>query len=206
MKKLIAILALTCLTTSMAFAINDDGVNSLGVYFDAPGFNSNCLDYTPSVPANMYFVLANCSEDIIGGFEFGWNFDPDPAGLYFILGTILPPNALNIGDDHNFIVGIGAPYPTDVATVLADMSLLFLAPGIAADLTVGPSVPASIPGEAAFVSGNSELFPMNFSTFDGELVTRDSQGWVRPGVGAVPCPGPIAVEDQSWGNVKSLYR
>ena len=206
MKKLIVILALTCFTTSMAFAINDTGDNSLGVYFDAPDFNQNCLDYAPSAPANMYFVLANCTEDIIGGFEFGWAFDPDPAGLYFILSTVLPPNALNIGDDNNFIVGIGAPYPTDVATVLVDMSLLFLAPGIMADVTVGPSVPASIDGEAAFVSGNSELFPLNYSTFDGEFVTRDNLGWVRPGVAAIPCPAPIAVEESSWGSLKAMYK
>jgi len=206
MKKLIVILALTCLTTSMAYAINDSGDNSLGVYFDAPEFNVNCLDYQTSVPSNMYFVLANCTEELIGGFEFGWAFDPDPAGMYFILGTVLPPNALNIGDDQNFIVGIGSPYPSDVATVLVEMSLLFLAPGIIADITVGPSEPASIDGEAAFVSGNSELFAMNYSTFDGVFVTRDVLGWVRPGVGAIPCPGPIAVEDQSWGNVKAMYK
>jgi len=206
MKKLLVFLALTSLFATTAFAINDTGENSLGVYFDAPDFNMNCLEYQVSVPTNMYFVLANCTEEIIGGFEFAWAFDPDPAGMYFILGTVLPPNALNIGDDHNFIVGIGSPYPSDVATVLVDMSLLFLAPGIIADITVGPSTPASIPGEAAFVSGNSELFAMNFSTFDGEFVTRDNLGWVRPGVGAIPCPAPIAVEDASWGSLKAMYK
>jgi hypothetical protein len=206
MKKLIVLLALTCLTSSMAFAINDSGENSLGVYFDLGTFNVNCLDVAASVPANMYFVMANCTEPTLAGFEFGWAFDPDPVGQYFVLASILPPESLNIGTDQNLIVGIGSPIPTDAATVLVEFQLLFLAAPIMADITVGPSVPASIPGESAFVSGDQVLMPMNYSTFDGEFVIRDSQGWVRPGVGTLGCPAPIAVEEASWGSVKALYQ
>ncbi len=204
MKKLLVFLALTCLFASTASAINDSGANSLGVYFD-PNFDTNCVEYISATPFTMYFVVANCTEEIIGGFEFAWAFDPEPVGQYFILGTVLPPNALNIGDSNNLIVGIGAPYPTDVGTVLVEFSLMILAPGILADITIGPSTPASIPGNAAFVSGDSELFAMNYSTVDGTFVTIDNQGWVRPGVGTVGCPAPIAVEDASWGSVKALY-
>jgi hypothetical protein len=119
---------------------------------------------------------------------------------------VLPPNALNIGSDQNFIVGIGSPFPTSDATVLVDMAILYLAPGIVADISIGPSEPASIPGRCAFVSGNSELFPMDFSTVDGVSVVVDSQGWVDPGVARIPCPGPIAVEQATWGTVKALYK
>lgn len=207
MKKLILFLALTSLLIgSQASAILDDGPNSLGVYFDAPTFETNCVDFSPTVPFEMYFVLANCTEELIGGFEFSWAFDPDPAGLYFILNTTLPPNALNIGDNSNFIVGIGSPYPTSEATVLVWMQIMFVAPVVEANITVGPSVPASIPGYTAFVSGNSELFTMNFSTVDGVYVEVDDQGWVRPGVARTPCPGPIAVEQAPWGTVKALYK
>ena len=207
MKKLLLLLALTSLMIgSQAFAILDDGQNSLGVYFDAGTFEVNCYDPIPNVPFSMFFVLANCTEDIIGGFEFAWEFDPDPAGTYFTLGTILPPNALNIGDNNNFIVGIGSPYETNEATVLVEMQILFVVPPAEAFVTVGPSTPASIPGSAAFVSGESVLFSMRYSTVDGVNVIVDEMGWVRPGLGRIPCPGPIATEKASWGNVKALYK
>jgi len=205
MKKLLVFLALTSLFATTAFAINDSGDNSLGVYFDAPDFNMNCIDYAVSIPFNMYFVLANCTEEVVGGFEFAWALDPEPVGQYFILGTILPPSSLNIGDNNNLIVGIGEPYYTEAATVLVEFNIMILSPGIFADITVGPSTPASIPLNAAFVSGDSVLFPMNYSTVDGTFVTVDYQGWVRPGVGTIGCPAPIAVEDASWGSVKSLF-
>ena len=204
MKKLIVLLALTCLTTS-AFAINDTGTNSLGVYFDAD-FNQNCIDYPIAVPFPVYFVMANCSEAAVGGYEFAWRMNPDPVGQYFILGTFLPPDALNIGDNFNLIVGIGVPLLTEAATVLVEFSMMVLTPGVMADITVGPSTPASIPGETAFVSGESVLFPMNYSTFDGVFVTRDAQGWIDPGVGTISCPAPIAVEKESMGSVKALFR
>jgi hypothetical protein len=205
MKKLLVFLALTSLFATTAFAINDTGENSLGVYFDAPEFNTNCIDYAVSTPFNMFFVLANCTEEVIGGFEFAWALDPEPVGLYFILGSICPPSSLNIGDNNNLIVGIGEPYYTQAATVLVEFSMMILVPGISADIPVGPSSPASIPLNAAFVSGNSELFAMNYSTLDGTFVTLDNQGWVRPGVGTIGCPAPIAVEDASWGSVKALF-
>jgi hypothetical protein len=204
MKKLIVLLALTCFASS-AFAINDEGTNSLGVYFD-PEFNVNCIDYAPASPFNMYFVMANCSVPAIGGFEFAWALDPDPVGQYFILSTILPPDALNIGDNNNLIVGIANPIPTDAATVLVTFSLMVLSPGVTADITVGPTVPASIEGETAFVSSDNELYAMNYSTFDGEFVTRDALGWVRPGIGTIGCPAPIAVEKSTMGSVKALFR
>lgn len=207
MKKLLVLVALTSLMIgSQAFAILDDGDNSLGVYFDAGTFEVNCYDPIPNVPFTMYFVLANCTEDILGGFEFSWTFDPDPVGTYFTLNTLLPPNALNIGDSNNFIVGIGTPYPTSEATVLVEMSLLFVIAPLEAYVTLGPSIPASIEGRAAFVSGESVLFPMNFSTVDGVNVIVDEMGWVRPGVARIPCPGPIATEKAAWGSVKALFK
>ena len=204
MKKLLVLLALTCFASS-AFAINDTGTNSLGVYFDAE-FNQNCVDYVPAAPFDMYFVLANCSVPAIGGYEFAWALDPDPAGQYFILNTILPPSSLNIGDNNNLIVGIGTPLATEPATVLVTFSVMVLTPGVMANITVGPATPASIEGESAFVSGESVLYPMNYSTFDGEFVTRDNLGFVRPGVGTIGCPAPIAVEKSTMGSVKALFR
>ena len=84
--------------------------------------------------------------------------------------------------------------------------MLFIVPPAEAFVTVGPSTPASIPGNAAFVSGESVLFPMNYSTVDGVYVVIDDQGWVRPGLARIPCPGPIATEKAAWGSVKALFK
>ena len=104
MKKLIVILALTCLVTSnMAFAISDTGENSLGVYFDFDTFELNCFD--PSnigEPFTMYFVMANCTQASVGGFEFGWEED---ANISTALGAIFTNGGTNFGDNQNLLVG-----------------------------------------------------------------------------------------------------
>jgi hypothetical protein len=208
MKKLIVLLALTSLFTSnIAFAISDTGENSLGVYFDFDTFEVNCYDPIPSVPASMYFVMANCTQATIGSFQFSWMLDPDPIGQYLSLGQVLPQGALNLGTENNLIVGMGVPLVTGSATVLVESSIMWLA-HVVADITVGPSTPSSIPGNAVFNDGidPSLLFTMNFATVDGTNTIIDAEGWVRPGVGSLGCVGPVLNEELSWGGVKALYR
>ena len=207
MKKLVALLAIAMMASS-AFAIVDDGVNSLGVYFDE-AFEANCIDPMLNVPHQMYFVLANCSQATIGGFEFAWNFDPAPAVAPFILATILPPGGLNIGDANNLIVGLGTPLATGEATVLVQFTAMWIAlPGEMTYVTAGPPNPATIPGHCAFNDGAdvSLLFPMAFSTVDGTDVVVDPEGWVRPGLGTIGCPGPVATEAQTFSTLKALFR
>ncbi len=74
MKKFAILLALSMIASS-AFAIMDDGISSLGVYFDNTG-NINCFAPTPGVPFNVYFIVANPAVANMGGFEFAWRFAP----------------------------------------------------------------------------------------------------------------------------------
>ena len=57
-----------------------------------------------------------------------------------ITSLTLPPQALNIGDQHNLIVGIGTPYATSEATVLATLGLFVIVP-FEGYISVGPSEP-----------------------------------------------------------------
>ena len=76
MKKLVILLAMTSLVVGSAFAISDDGTNSLGIYFDET-YDSNCTALSSNETLNTYWVLANCEFAAIGGFEFQWG---DRAG------------------------------------------------------------------------------------------------------------------------------
>ena len=206
MKKLIVILALTCLVTSnMAFAISDTGENSLGVYFDAGTYEENCFDPNLGVPFSMYFVMANCTQASVGGFEFGWEED---ANISTVLGgAIFTNGGTNFGDNHNFLVGFNTPLITGPATLLVEISGLVLALGLS-NISVGPSMPSSFGGSAGFSDGANPalLIPMNYATVDGINVVIDAAGWVRPGVGSLGCVGPVANEEKSWGGVKAIYR
>ncbi len=191
MKKLLLTLSLVAMMAGSAFAIVDDGVSSLGMYFDNAG-NTNCFAPTPGAPFNVYFIMANPAVANMGGFEFAWRFNPPVVPEPFILGTTLPPQALNIGNNYNFIVGLGGGLVTSEATVLVTLQMLALAPVAANTLVqVGPATPASIPGHAAFNDFNNpaNIIPMNFSTVVGPI-DIDAHGWVVPGVAAHGVPRP----------------
>ncbi len=208
MKKRIVLLSLAALFIgNTALAIVDTGENSLGVYFDAGTFEENCIDAPYLEFFSMFFVMANCTQPSIGGFEFAWAIDPDPAGQVLIVSAVLPLQALNIGDNFNFIVGLGTPLATGPATVLVELQLFSVIPDLMGHITLGPVTPSSIPGRTAFVDGIDYeiLLPMNYSTLDGVIVNLDNNGWVRPGVATFSCPGPVAIEQSSWGSVKALF-
>jgi hypothetical protein len=206
MKKLLLALSLVAMMAGSAFAFLDDGVNSLGVYFDSPVFEQSCFTPTAFVPFNVYFVLANPEFNNLGGFEFGWRFEPLLTG--FILATNLPSGALNIGTNNNLIVGLGTGLITSEATVLVNFQIMAsVVPTSPTWVQVGPAQPASLPLHAAFNDFNNpaNIIPMNFSTVNGQSITVNPQGWVVPGLGSLFCPGPVATESATWGSVKALF-
>ena len=195
------------LAAGSSFALNDDGENSLGVYFDEGTFEQNCTEYQALETLSMYFVLANCTQATISGFEFAWDFDPPMLTSYVIDDVSLPPGALSIGTNHNFIVGLTA-YATAQATVLARIDFRVLTDGLNAYITAGPADPPSIPGHAVIADGANPglLIPLDFSTVDDVNVIVDPDGWVRPGIGCLGTNGPVATAPTTWSNVKALYR
>ncbi len=207
MKRIVALFAI-CLGASTSFALIDDGINSLGAYFDADG-NINCLAPTPGQPFNLYWILANPVVENLGGFEFAWAFAPEVVPAPFILNAFIPPNALNIGTNYNLIVGLGAGLITTEATTLVTFNMMVLAlVDPETYITVGPATPPSIPGHAATndFDNPADITPMNFSTVDGVNVIINELGWVVPGVAKMSCPGPMATETATWGDVKALFR
>jgi hypothetical protein len=206
MKKFAILLALSMVASS-AFALIDEGNSSLGFYFDNQG-DVNCFAPTPFVPFTAYVIIANPQVQNMGGFEFSWRFNPQPAAAPIITGFVLPPQALNIGTNYNVIVGLGGGLITSEATVVASISMIATA-AIPADtyVQVGPATPASHPLHAAYNNFNNpaEIIDLNFSTVDGVANVINAQGFVVPGVARMACAGPIATESATWGSVKALF-
>jgi len=208
MRKLFALLMLgSLLVASNGFALTDDGVNSLGVYFEDT-YEANCVD-VPEANTQVisYWVLANCERPSMGGFEFMWGYDPAPAVDPFVLSTTLPAGALNIGDPpFEFIVGLGVPLVTSEATVLVTQTSLWtVPPGDPLAVMAGPVENASIPGVPVFNDGEDPgmLLPMTFSTLTPDHMP-DADGFLS--VGSIGCPGPVATDNTSFSNLKALYR
>ncbi len=204
----LCLMVVSLLACGGAFAVTDQGANSLGVYL-APDCETNCGDVVSGVPFSLYFMLANPTQDSMAGFEFSYYYDPEPASPPFVLDAELPPNALNIGDNSNFIVGLGTPLVLDGDCNLL-VTLTVLATVVPEDGTcimVGPASPSSISGAPVYDDGQdfSILVPMTFSTYDPD------NGWDTDPDGFIcaatfGCPGPVATEPQTFGNVKSLFK
>lgn len=113
--------------TGAALATPDDGIDSFGIYF-GPDLVTNCASVSLFTPFNLYFMVANPSSPVISSFEVSWHYEPAPPNAPAILGVTFPPNALNIGDDHNFIVGLSSAMPTTPATILVTVALLATSP------------------------------------------------------------------------------
>lgn len=205
--KFVVIFAMVSVFAVPAVALVDDGINSLGVCFDADG-ELNCYGPSPFTPFNVYFILAHPTAASLGGYEFAWRFSPPLVPAPFILSRTLVPGAVNAGRDDNLLVTVPGGFVTTEATVLATFSLITLAQVHEGEfITVGPATPASLPGQAAF-TGFLDAAPTAVA-YHGvpDWATIDPQGWVVPGVAALWCvsPGP-AVETATWSEVKSLFR
>jgi hypothetical protein len=156
-----------------------------------------------------YWILANPTDDNLGGFEFGWAFSPAILPAPLILSTTLPPFSLNIGTDYNLMVGRGGGLVTTAATVLVSFNLKTLGPVDGPTyITAGPATPASIPGHAVAHTFDNmgEMYPIDFSTVDDLTVIVDNAGWELPGVAKMTCPLPMATETATWSGVKALFR
>ena len=71
MKKVVALLMLSLFVASSAFAVVDDGENSMSFYFD---LNADVyeLNAGPYVTTSVYVILANPAAGAVFGYEFGF--------------------------------------------------------------------------------------------------------------------------------------
>ena len=194
MKKVVAILMMSLFATS-AFAVVDDAVNSMGIYFDlnADVYEANGPMY---VAFNAYVIVTNPDFGALFGYEFGY----EVIGNCSVMGTTLAGTGpIDVGDNCH-IVGLAAPLATSPATVVTTLSVFpmsadpisFELKGALPNSIVGSNVPALLlEGDVIIPAGLSAGL-----TEEGDTqICAYINGW-----------GVVATDEASWDEVKSLYR
>ena len=195
MKKLVLMLMASLLVASSAFAVVDPDPNMLGIYFDETA-DTNCMnDVGPYAQVPTYVILTNPSFDYLYGFEMGYMVDGNATILSSVFAN---PQALNVGEGANFIVGFGAPTPCTEATLLVTMNVM--------NMNVEPTpikfnLSASNPssndlGLPTLLLADGALMPVGYSTVDGSNVA------VINGV----CEDVVATDASTFDAIKSMYR
>ncbi len=199
MKKLVVLLLVSLMATS-AFAVIDLDTDMLGVYFDMTADN-NCTT-AGTDPFFAYVTITNPSATEVHGIEFGYNLVSSVGpGQMFRLANNLPAGAVDLGTNTDlmlgdYVVGLASPLPATEAVQFVTWQFLLLVPQTV-DIFLGPSTIQSIDdGLPAYEIGGS-IQSLGLST-----------GWPSAGFPVATINGdcPVAVEDASFGSVKSLFR
>jgi len=161
-KMLLSLFALSLLV-SPVLAVDppeDQGYGVLGIYTEpaaTPEAQTYLEDVAPGTIYTIYFVLyhADLESYNLGGFEFSWRVEPaemtpSVLNLHWGIGEGL---AYNYGSNYNLLVGHTRrdPHPPSEPFVLFAADILFTTMPINAAVYLGPSDPASIAGEMAYV-------------------------------------------------------
>ncbi|MFH1845696.1 MAG: hypothetical protein ABIF77_21125 [bacterium] len=191
MKRMLSIVTMLLLAGSASAQLDPD-LDGVNTYFDTAG-TSVCLDFTGG-PVSVYLVLTNQSVITgVGGFECHVDYAV-PAGNFEQSWT-LPLTAINVSTAPDFIVGFGNALPHGNAIVLATYGVLVFG---AECMTF--NVRASDSGNLIYADGINPglLIPMQVSS-DGS-----------PYGAGLNCPGCVDIiidtDNQTWGQMKTLYR
>jgi len=200
--KIVFAVLLMFLFTGHTGAVVDPDPNSLGVYFDLNA-DVNYLDVAPDTEFWAYVTLTNPTWDNVKAFEFGYELvvPAGMEGMIFRLADTLPPTSVSCGPGPDilqgeYINGMGTPYPTSEATILVKLLYLTLAP-MTIDFYLGPTSVPSVPdGLPAIQNADNFIMAVGVSSGDVNLPVAE----VNTG------HQPVAAENATWGQVKSLYR
>ncbi len=192
MKKLVVLLMAMLVATS-AFAILDEDTNSMGFYFDTEA-DMPCVDGADAYSNHtMFLVLTNPDFDELYGFEAGYDLVGDAQVLST---TFTNPQALNVGQADNMIVGFGTPTVTSPITTVAAIAVLYMSTeGAPVEFTLHGTTPSSMdPAYPVFLLVDGVLIAGGLSTVDGPSAQINGGCTV------------VATEEMSFDSVKSLYR
>jgi len=185
--------------------------NEVGLYTNDDGTGATGT-YVMEAPVDVYLVLTRPTDvengdmpyTFIRAYELTLTFDPVPSGDLLLIDTVLPPENVDIGlrKDINggfldFTVGLAtsASLPvTNESAVLVTLSFMNFDPGMTA-ISLGPTTSTSIPGQMDYI---------------GEVVEDIRVMYSMGGSHEAPVfmfnDEAVAVENESFGSVKALYR
>jgi hypothetical protein len=177
-----------------AFAVVDPDPNSIGLYFDENA-DVMCLDgVVPFELVTMYIILTRPTEDVIWGFELGY----DLVGEAVCISNQIHGPAGTCPDTpaDNIIIGFTGPMPTSEATILATQDYLYM------DTQLGPvtftlhgSTPSSVdPNYPTVLLADSVFLVTGLSTSGGPSAQINGN-----------C-GVVSADRTTFDALKSLYR
>ena len=196
MKKLVLVLTLAAFALAgTAFAQDPNWSDNIGVYTDEAA-TENCatLGFLQEAPA--FLVLTKVTSPAIAGWEAKIVLE----NVLLLDGIELRYDSINAGSRADeYIVGFGAPVPVVGGTlVLADMTIKAINadPGnIFIDHVYFHVADDPVP---AYQDGAGDIFEIHPSTIDGH--EGGPVFFLNNGC------DPVAVDEDTWGGVKSLYR
>ena len=205
MKNLLFVAVVLTLLAPLTVSAEPTHPNEIGLYTTTDGTGPSGI-YGLNYPLDVYLVLTKPTDpdtgipyDTVNAFECRLEFSP--AGNLFLLQSILPPTSINIGDvDHinegylEYIVGIGNDWPvTNESVVLIEFTFLHAAPGVIEVFLAPTSYPYQ-PDTIVYQSEVGHLVPMYpiSGSFDAPVFLFEGEA--------------VAVENQSFGSLKALYR
>jgi len=200
MKKLVLVLTLAVFAlTGTAFAQDPNWQNNIGVYADEGG-TEFCANLGVNTPLNLYLVLTKLTSPEILGWEAKMIYTNmqeiafDPRGDYIDAAT----------REGEHIVGLGTPMPAPGGVcVVADLTVFLIEyvhdPANPSYINIDPVYFHVLPYPApAYLDANGEPTEAHPSTIDGH--EGGAVFFLNNG-----CT-PVAVEQDTWGGLKSLYR
>jgi len=204
---LFAILVLSMLASSVVIA-EPTHPNEIGLYLTYDGLGATGT-FEFQVPVIVYLVLTRPTDtetgtpyDTINAFECQLNFNPNPLGKLFKLADVFPGDNVNVGDNSDinqgfleYIVGFAEDVPVvDESVVLITFHFFHYAPGVI-EVTLGPVSDPFIQGQMAFNSAH----PFDMRVMYSMGGSHDAPVFLFEGEA-------VAVENESFGSVKALYR
>ncbi len=210
MRNLVVLLLLAGLLTALPALAQDQGPHSFGLYFDDAGdgcYMVNEATTQPGYVLEAFMVIAGPNV-AVWGLEIGFE-TTDTTGLVIWLSADFVVNVIDIAPLPNEIIaGFAEPVlPNSCGHAMVGTVTFIVLTLEGFEILAGPTVPASLPGVAAYLDDNNEIIPLNFST-NALGNGLSSSGWLRPGYGlcAVNVDAAVVVESTSWSNLKALYR
>lgn len=209
MKKWTLLLAgLALVLSGSAWAQCSEDPNEICIFWSDDCYAcQNCLSFVGG-SATAYVVLMNSTQAAgVSGFEFqlcnedGSPLAPPVGSSIFLTGYTYPPGSINAATEPGFAVGLASPLPWAPCITLIQINMLIFSPDPWC-FGLSPMVPASIPGHMAYADGANPglLLPMYPCTG----MEADSCFMACMNTGS--CPPPVAAEQQTWGQVKGMYR
>ena len=204
MKKLVVLLLASLVATS-AFAIIDPDPDMMGIYFDVDA-NTNVLDgQVANLPFFTYLILTNTTATSVKAYELGVDNVFDPGNTFFMLANLVANgevDGINVGAPTSaggdYIVGLSAPIPARPAIILHSWQYMMSGVAFPVAMYIHASSVPSIPGNLPVIEDGAsrELSTVGTSTGGPEF----------PVAGVNFNDIPVAVEESSFGSVKSLFR